>query len=95
MIKVIITYTNNHVEKTSVKNHEVATKFTEAVLSVYKHDGILNTIDSIVLIDSDSHTSTMMYPGGKNNAHGHDLSNSFGSACGCGHLATVLEGDKT
>lgn len=94
MIKVIITYSNEHIEKTSVKNDEVARKFIDAVISVYKHDGLIETIEKIDLVDTDKQTSSVIYRKGSKHANHHDLLNHHCSTCGSCHHRVVLEGDK-
>jgi DNA replication protein DnaD len=62
MIHVIITYTNQVINKTSAKNSKVAQSYIDAVLRIYKHDGILEDVKTIETVDYESQEHKVVYP---------------------------------
>jgi hypothetical protein len=62
MIHVIISYKNRSSDKTSVKSHEVAKKYIDAILTVFKHDKLIDDIEKIETIDYHTKESKTVYP---------------------------------
>ena len=62
MIHVIITYKNNSSNTTNCKNSKVAQAYVKAVINVYEHDGILDDVLSIEMVDYMTKEYKIIYP---------------------------------
>lgn len=62
MIHVIISYKNKSSNKTSVKNSEVASKYINAILTVFRHDQLIDDIEKIETVDYQTKECKTVYP---------------------------------
>ena len=67
MNNVLVKYSNNTTYSQNVISEEVAKKYAEAVVSVFKHDGKLDTIESITMTNQDAYMK-ILYQKEQNNA---------------------------
>ena len=62
MIQVLISYKNKSTDRTAVKNAEVAAKYIDAIITIYKHDDLIDDVEKIEMIDSITRESKIVYP---------------------------------
>lgn len=67
MLNVIVRYTNGTSYSQNVRNEEVGRAYTDAVISVFKHDGLINHIESIEMINENAYKH-LLYQKGKEDA---------------------------
>lgn len=94
MNKVTITFTNNTAEVLSVKNFDVAKKYAESVVTVFKHDGLIDTLSRIDSIDLDDGKVDILYQKENKNANTTNSSNDHCCNSGCNTHAHIAEGKQ-
>jgi ribosomal protein S8 len=62
MIHVLIIYKNNVSDRRAVKNDEVASKYVDAIINVFKHENIIDEIEKIETIDYLTKEYKIVYP---------------------------------
>jgi len=62
MIYVTVMYKNKYSDKTAVKDAEVASKYVAAIISVFKHNRIIDDIEKIETFDIDTKEQKQVYP---------------------------------
>lgn len=91
MNKVTITFVNNAVEITSVKNAEVGKKYVDAIKTVFTHDGLMDTISRIDMIDMEDGKIDVLYQKDKDNAKSTNICNTGCTSARCDHHPDLLE----
>lgn len=94
MNKVTITFINNASEVRSVKNAEVGRSYAEAIIQVFKHDGLLSTLSRIDMIDLDDGHVDVLYEKEKENAESTAICNTGCSNHRCDHHISLQKGDQ-
>ncbi len=94
MNKVTITFINNVSEVRSVKNAEVGRSYAEAIIQVFKHDGLIDTISRIDMIDLEDGYIDVLYEKEKENAKSNDLCNHSCTDHRCHHHFDLQKGDQ-
>jgi hypothetical protein len=67
MLNVIIRYINGTSYSQNVRNEEVGRAYSDAVISVFKHDGFINHIESIEMINENAYKH-LLYQKGQDDA---------------------------
>jgi len=62
MIHVTVKYKKSHSDKTAVKDAEVASKYVDAIIRVFKHDHIIDDIEKIETFDINTKEQKQVYP---------------------------------
>lgn len=89
MNKVSLTFINNQVEVVSVKNIDVAKKYAESVVTVFKHDGLIDTLSRIDSVDLDDGKIDILYQKEEENAKSNNLCNHSCSNLRCDHHSNL------
>lgn len=62
MIHITIKYKNSHSNKTAVKDAEVASKYIDAIIRVFKHDNLIDDVEKIETLDILTNERKQVYP---------------------------------
>lgn len=93
MNKIVINYTDGTKNETNTISEKVGRKYADAVIQVFKHDGLIDSVDNIVMIDQDG-KKTILYEKGKTDANRIDHCDSCSSCSRHPLDSHLLEGEQ-